>query len=127
MITIARFSKPEDAHLFRLKLGAAGIEAYVQDENTVQLYWLYSNAIGGVRVQVSEADLEAVRELLAEDVEDEEEAVSVQCPSCGSEEVKSREPLIRLDFLSMAVLGFPLPLFNSTHRCDKCGRKWRSP
>lgn len=64
MITIASFSKPEEAHLLRLRLEAGGVAAYVQDENVIQTYWLYSNAIGGVRVQISEDDLEAAREIL---------------------------------------------------------------
>ncbi len=125
MVTVARFSKPEDAHLFRLKLGAADIEAYVLDENTVQWYWFYANAIGGVRVQVREEDVDAVQELLNEPSVEELEAIA--CPSCGSEDIITHEPIIRLDFLSMAILGFPLPLFNHTHRCSKCGHKWRSP
>ena len=37
MITVATFSKPEEAHLLRLRLGAGGVDAYVHDENTVQL------------------------------------------------------------------------------------------
>ncbi len=66
MVTIARFSKPEDAHLLRLRLGAAGIDAYVLDENLIQIDWLFSNAIGGVRVQVAERDLELAGEVLAD-------------------------------------------------------------
>lgn len=65
MITVATFSKPGDAHLLRLRLGAGGVDAYVQDENMVQMNWLYSNAIGGVRVQIDETDLEAAREIVA--------------------------------------------------------------
>jgi hypothetical protein len=65
--TIATFSKPDDAHLLRMRLGAAGIEAFLQDENLVQLDWLLSNAVGGVRVQVADDDLPAALALLAED------------------------------------------------------------
>ena len=54
MKTIATFSKPEEAHLFRTRLEAVGIPAFVQDEHFVQMDWLYSNAIGGVRVQIAE-------------------------------------------------------------------------
>ena len=61
MKTIATFSKPEEAHLFRTRLGAAGIPAYVQDEHFIQMDWLYSNAIGGVRVQIADEDVEAAR------------------------------------------------------------------
>lgn len=54
MITIATFTVPEDAHLFRMFLESRGIEGFVLDENFVQLFWHYSNAIGGVRLVVDE-------------------------------------------------------------------------
>jgi len=40
----------------------------VQDENLIQIDPFYSNAIGGVRVQVVDQDVEAVKAFLAEDV-----------------------------------------------------------
>lgn len=66
MITIARFSKPEDAHLLRMRLEAGDVPAYLQDENIIQMDWLYSNAVGGVRVQIAEEDLERAKEILEE-------------------------------------------------------------
>lgn len=58
MKTIAAFTTPEDAHLFRAFLGSQGIDAELRDEHTVQLFWNYSNIIGGVRVEVGDADVE---------------------------------------------------------------------
>jgi hypothetical protein len=58
MTTIATFTVPEDAYLFRAFLESRGIEGFVLDEHFVQLFWYYSNAIGGVRVVVEEADVE---------------------------------------------------------------------
>jgi hypothetical protein len=56
MTTISTFTVPEEAHLFRTFLESRGIEGFVLDENVVQLFWHYSNAIGGVRVAVAEVD-----------------------------------------------------------------------
>src|SRR3954464_9164202 len=67
METIATFSKPEDAHLLRMRLEAAGIEAFVQDENVIQMDWLLSNAVGGVRVQVGNDDVAAALDLVSAD------------------------------------------------------------
>ena len=68
MVTVARFQTPEEAHLFRSFLGSRGIQAEVFDEHVVQLFWHYSNAIGGVRVVVAAEDemdaAEAHREYL---------------------------------------------------------------
>jgi hypothetical protein len=56
MTTIAAFPTPEEAHMFRAYLGAQGVDAFLIDENVVQLFWHYSNAVGGVRVVVDESD-----------------------------------------------------------------------
>ncbi len=63
MTTIATFNKPEDAHLLRLRLEAGGIAAFLVDENVTQMEWSFLT--GGVRVQVADEDVPAVRELLA--------------------------------------------------------------
>ena len=58
MTTIATFTTPEDAHLFRAYLGDHGIDASLNDEYFVQLFWYYSNTIGGVRVVVDDSDVD---------------------------------------------------------------------
>lgn len=68
MITIATFTKVEDAHLLRMRLENAGIPAFLRDENTIQWDWLYSNLLGGVRVEVADEDEEAANAVLNEEV-----------------------------------------------------------
>ncbi len=70
METIASFETAETAHLFRTYLESMGIRASLLDEHVVQLFWHYSQAIGGVRVVVHDPDdipaaLEARREFRA--------------------------------------------------------------
>ena len=67
MVVVATFSKPEEAHLLRMRLKAGRIRAFIRDENTIQVDWHYSNALGGVRVEVAEEDVAATRELLEAD------------------------------------------------------------
>ena len=63
MKTIASFIVSEEAYLLRSFLEMRGIRSYVFDEYMIQQIWYYSNAIGGVRVVVSEEDfIEAERE-----------------------------------------------------------------
>ncbi|HEY5793111.1 MAG TPA: DUF2007 domain-containing protein [Chthoniobacterales bacterium] len=66
MITLARFEKPEEAHLVRMRLEAGGVPAFIQDENSIQIQWMYSNALGGVRLQIAEEDFERAKEILNE-------------------------------------------------------------
>jgi hypothetical protein len=128
MTTIATFSKPEEAHLFRMRLGAAGIPAFVQDEHVVQLYWLYSNVIGGVRVQIADDDLAAAREFLAADTpQSPPDAVPVLCPRCGSPDTAPDQLPRRIAFLCMLVFFFPVLLARHRWRCAACHHRFRSP
>lgn len=124
MITIATFSKPEEAHLLRMRLEANGIPAFVQDENLVQMDWLYSNAIGGVRVQIYEEDIPQAKELLKQESIDSEDAVVVQCPFCSSNNTEMDELPRRISFLSLLLFHFPLLLSKHRYKCKNCDRSW---
>lgn len=54
MITIAAFREPAPARIARGFLDSAGIPAEVADEYLVGIHWLYSNAVGGVKLNVPE-------------------------------------------------------------------------
>ena len=107
--------------MLRIRLEAVGIPAYVQDEYMVQMDWLYSNAIGGVRVQVADSDLEDTREFLAADsplpcTNDDH----VVCPSCGSHETALDEFPRRMSFLCVLLFRFPFIVSRGLWRCRKC-------
>jgi len=124
MITIATFSKPEEAHLFRMRLEAGGIPAFVQDEHLIQMNWLYSNAIGGVRVQIFEEDIPLAYEILQEEAVELPDAVPMHCPFCGSSKTKQDELPRRLAFLSLLLFNFPFLFSKHRYECEDCGRKW---
>jgi len=128
MKTIATFSKPEEAHLFRTRLEAAGIPAYVQDEHFVQLDWLYSNAIGGVRVQISDEDIDAARDFLVNDApQAAPDAVDVLCPKCGSGKTAPDELPRRISFLSLLLFHVPLLFGRHRWKCAACQHVFSSP
>jgi hypothetical protein len=60
--TIATFATPEDAHNLRAFLEGSGIAAFVRDEN---MGASYSNAIGGIKVDVEDEDFERSAALYA--------------------------------------------------------------
>jgi hypothetical protein len=125
MITVGTFSKPEDAHLLKMRLEAGGVRAFVQDENLVQWYWLYSNAIGGVRVQISNMDREqAIAILSGEQANDLPDAVDSICPFCGSTDVGTDELPRRIAFAMLIVLSFPMLFGRTKYHCASCRRKW---
>jgi hypothetical protein len=65
-ITIRTFTYPQDAFIIKGRLEADGIECFLKDEMTVQVDNFYTNALGGVKLQVREGDRERAEELLTE-------------------------------------------------------------
>ena len=62
--TVATFDTMPDAHIALGRLEAAGIDCWLADENLVQTDWLYSIAVGGIKLQVDKPDIDAaMREL----------------------------------------------------------------
>src|SRR3954464_41348 len=101
-----------------MRLEAAGIPAFVQDEHIVQMDWLYSNAIGGVRVQIADEDIPAAQEFLAADTDQKPlDAVAAVCPACGSSETGPDERPRRFAFLSLLLFSFPLLVSRHRWRC----------
>lgn len=58
------FTQPIEFAVLRGKLEAEGIECRILDELTVQVNPFYSNAIGGIKLQVRESDIQKAIEIL---------------------------------------------------------------
>ena len=56
-VTVLTFNLPQQMWVIRTRLEAEGIECFAQDELTVQSDNLYSQALGGVKLQVQEHDV----------------------------------------------------------------------
>ena len=90
MRTVASFREAYQAYLAEGKLETEGISAIVLDEHLAEINWLYSQAIGGVKVQVPEADYEsrALKILEGDYAEDllvlDPDKSTDRCPECGS-------------------------------------------
>jgi hypothetical protein len=65
-VTIKTFTYSTEVAIIRGRLESEGIECAVQDELTVQANPFYSNAIGGVKLQVRQSDVQKAIEILEE-------------------------------------------------------------
>lgn len=65
-VTVAVFPLPQNAYIIQSRLEAEGIQVFLKDELTVQTDNFLSNAIGGVKLQVSESNVEAATQILKE-------------------------------------------------------------
>ena len=115
MKVVASYSKPEEAQLAASFLEGNGIFARVTDDYIVNLNWLYSNAIGGVKVEVLENDLEKAIELL--NLSKTEKGFML-CPHCGSGNVAIRE--LSLYAAICLAMGFILPISSKNVDCGDC-------
>ena len=66
LATVATFGCPVEANLARNRLEAAGIKAFLADEETVGMVWHLTNALGGIKLQVGDRDAEEALAILAE-------------------------------------------------------------
>ena len=64
MLTLTTLSDLNEAFILRSMLEASGIPAFLPDENTCQVDWMYINAIGGIRVQIPEGCEEEAKVVL---------------------------------------------------------------
>lgn len=127
LVTIARFSFPYEAHIARAKLESVGIPSWVADEHTVNMQWLYSNALGGVRLQVHPSYAKEAVEVLKESnlndlVVQQGEDVTV-CPQCGGSDIQIKPEGKGPAVLMILVLGFPIWPVDQFIHCKACGKK----
>lgn len=132
LITIQRLNTSIDAHLLQNYLESEGIESFILDEHTVDVNPLFSNAIGGVRLQVREGDAERAVELI-EDYNHkpflDKQGKEIKCPKCASTRLYA-------DFNSMknagsfmaavtAIFFGAFPIYRKrVYRCKACDHEF---
>lgn len=138
--TIMTFTLPQDAYMAKTYLESEGIETFLKDELTVQVYNFYSNAIGGVKLQVKERDFEnglvilkrggyinseSSEEIKVEIVHLDKETNKKTCPFCQSDNIgKTNEPNL-LTVIGYFILGALFPIYKTSYNCFDCGKVWK--
>lgn len=122
MKTVASYSTPAEAQVAWSRLTSAGVEAMIRDELTVGSMWVYSNAIGGVKIEVIEEDYDTARELLGLAPSDEG---AIRCPHCGAADCHVR--VLDVWGAICVVLKLPIPLQTAVVDCRKCGKSHSVP
>ena len=130
LVTVARFRDLPEALLAQGKLESCGIPSYLADSELVRTDWLYSNAIGNMRLQVKPEDAEEALALLEEPPpesfsaeETGEEYRQPHCPRCNSLNV-GFETLDRFWTYGIWLLGFAIPFRKDNWKCYACGAEW---
>lgn len=129
MVTIRRFRDLPEALLAQGSLDSAGIASVLVNDNIVRLDWFWSNAMGGVQLQVEPEEVDAANKILNQPIPESFDAAGTgeyqqpQCPSCGSLDVSFQELNKPVAFAS-AYVGLPLPIHRQAWRCHACNAEW---
>ena len=147
LITVLTVTYSHELAIIRGRLESEGITCFAQDELTVQVNPFYSNAIGGIKLQVLSRDLGRTIEILKEAgyINEENSALSnessyvdnhsdnqqigsekveVVCPTCGSEEVVKIKKAGWLFLITSLLLVFPTPFFRKKYHCFNCKQEF---
>jgi hypothetical protein len=126
LVRIGSYSTLYEANLVKSELEAFGIQGQLRDAAAIGANWLWSNALGGVKVQVPESQADEARLILEAEPECEIDApAAAVCPGCGGGHTRYYLDK-RGSFLTWLILGVPvIPAF-SRMVCADCGWKWRS-
>ncbi len=128
-ITVATFTYPMEAQMAKAKLELEGIDAFLKDELTVQMNFLYSDAIGGVKLQVNPKDFDIAQRILVESGDISEPVrkpnkllirmnnLTSKFPLIGKAKFELR--LLILTVILLAVIIVPLQLFSLPSTTEK--------
>ena len=128
LVTIATFSHPLSAYVPQTKLESEGIRSFLADETIILLNWLYSLALGGVKLQVMAKDVKRAQEILT-DYSDQlclSEDEQPCCPECGSQSTRYHRYNPKIAFASWLLLGVLIPFPMRKWKCSKCGHDWKA-
>jgi hypothetical protein len=68
LVILRQFRDLPEALLAHGCLESAGIEAFLVDDNMVRMDWFWSNAVGGVKLQVRPEDVDEANQLLEQPI-----------------------------------------------------------
>ena len=138
-ITVLAFTYPVEAHMAQGFLESEGIGTKLKDELTVQVNSFYSNAVGGVKLQVRENDYDEALMILqkggyivepgtathTEVILVDETTNKNICPFCQSENIGKNKDLDIFTIIVYFILGAFIPIFKSSYRCFDCEKEWK--
>lgn len=128
-VIIGRYQGLPAASIAQSILDSAGIEAFLSDDNLIRMDWLWSNAVGGIKLLVREEDAEAARKLLEQavpegfEVEGLGEYQQPRCPECGAMDVFFEEIDKKIAYPLLYVC-LPVAVTRKGWSCHSCGHIW---
>ncbi len=114
------------AHIAMGRLEEDGINCWLQDENTVTINPVWTNAVGGIKLMVAESQAERALELIGE--YNHQQKATHLCSRCGSDNVELvTTPRKVSNWLSVLwgvfTFSYAMPVDKAYH-CFNCGHEF---
>lgn len=114
------------ANLVLQRLEEEGIRAYLQDEYTVTIDPILTNAVGGIKLMVHQDQAARALELLMQWEKEYQQAVT--CPKCGSSNVhlvtQTSNPANWFSAIATWLFGNYAVAVKKVYRCFECGNEF---
>lgn len=135
IIVYRTFYNPIEANIVKAKLDDAEIPCFLTDENIATIQPLYNQAIGGVKLNVFEKDVEQINAILQDaselevpEIETEQTENKVVCQNCGSTNVgfgiaTKNKHSWWVALLSILMTVYPFKA-NRCYHCYRCGHEF---
>ena len=131
LVTIQTFREVQAAMLAKGLLDSVGIECFLADDNAGRIFGFISDVLGGMRLQVNEADAETATALLRQSSADHWKSANEtdprvgRCPMCDCADITFQE--IESPISSPAgrlLTDRPATIHEKVGRCNSCGYEW---
>jgi len=125
-VILQSFNNYVDAHLLMAKLESEDIQCWLQDENTVTLYPILTNAVGGIKLFINKNDLSRARQIFWE-VENNRKK-TIECPKCKGHNIELVSTPRKAANWFSAILTFFLGDYalavDKVNHCFDCGNEF---
>lgn len=135
IIVHSTYYNPIEATIIKARLEDSDIPCFLSDENVATINPLYNQAIGGVKLNVFEKDVDRINVLLAETeiemVQEQLEAseAKILCENCGSDNVSYGQATRKRFSWWVTVLSFFFIVYpfkaNKCYHCYNCGHEFK--
>ncbi|MDD5011209.1 MAG: DUF2007 domain-containing protein [Phycisphaerae bacterium] len=129
IIKVASFFDYTQAEIAKIALEAEEIECFLSGENLIATYWLYANAIGGIKLYIKESDKERAEAILKAthkpDETDQDTSYDLRCPKCNSSDIDYARYSRWAFCVSILLFWIPITYPCKKYTCRNCGYKWK--
>lgn len=134
IVVYSTYYNPIEANIVKARLEDSDIPCFLTDENVATINPLYNQAIGGVKLNVFEKDVDRINDLLEQEgslleVEDEVAEEKVSCENCGSTNVSLGQATKKrfswwVTLTSLLFFVYPFKA-NTCYHCYNCGHEFK--